>query len=39
MSKNILQIVKSGFVVWKFLSAIYKSSWNKLMAKKNKTFR
>jgi len=40
IAKDILQITEFGFAAWKFLSAIYKSSWNKLMANKdNKSFR
>ena len=39
MSKNISQIVEFEFMAWEFLLAIYESSWDKLIAKENKTFR
>ena len=32
MAKNIPQIREFGFVAWKFLTVIYKSSWDKLTA-------
>jgi len=38
--KDILQISEFSFVAWEFLFAIYKSSWNKLIANKNnKSFK
>jgi len=39
MSKNISQIVEFELMAWEFLLAIYESSWDKLTAKENKTFR
>ena len=36
-AQDILQIVSFGYMTWKFISAIYESSWDKLMA--NMTFR
>jgi len=39
-AQNIPQIVSFEYVTWKFILAIYKSGWDKLMAdKKNMTFR
>ena len=38
--EDILQIAEFGFVAWKFLSVIYKASWDKLAVNKNnKSFR
>ena len=38
--KDILQILEFSVVAWKFLSTIYKFSWNKLIANKdNKSFK
>jgi len=40
IAKDIPQIVEFELIAWEFLSAIYESSWDKLMVKKeNKTFR
>ena len=40
MANDILQIAKFGFVAWEFLSAVYKSRWEKLTANKdNRSFR
>ena len=37
---DISQISEFGFIVWKLLSAIYKSEWDKLVANQNnKSFR
>ena len=38
--ENISYIVEFGFAAWKFLSTIYKASWDKLAVNKNnKSFR
>ena len=39
IAKDIPQISEFGFTAWDFLSAIYKFSWDKLIANKNKSFR
>jgi len=31
LSNNISQILEFGFVVWEFISSIYKSDWDKLI--------
>jgi len=33
-AQDILQIVNFGYMAWKFISAIYESSWDKLIANK-----
>lgn len=38
MVKDISQISEFSSVAWKFLFAIYKSSWNKLIANKNNKY-
>jgi len=37
-TEAIPQISKFGFVIWTFLSTIYKASWNKLIADINNRF-
>ena len=40
IAENISQILEFGFTAWEFLSFIYESGWDKLIANKdNKTFR
>jgi len=39
-AEDISQILEFGFIAWEFLSFIYESGWDKLIANKdNKTFR
>ena len=35
MAKDILQISEFGFTAWEFISAIYESSWDKLIVSRN----